>query len=577
MQTSLKTKSEQTPARDVASLAQDRAGRGRALALRLWRAGESVGSVRAMRRAVLVGRCSDDENVWMCEHLQSADGREFDAFGVKSSCASRLCPHCIKTLQRKAEKRLVEARNNFWLTFSKEDKKTYTDKGYRERFVTLTAPILQGVTQYEADKIFNRAFELLSGRAFWKDRVDAGAKHLEFTIRDRGTHTHTHSLICSLFMDRDAAREAATRQHREKRRAERAEKLAARGLRVVKDTLPALGNLQDEWTECITIAAWDAQIDGVQVNRVIEWRANYDHEFKAQVLGSYCLLSTRARVVPDVKVGWYTRLPSADGEVIEVQPTDAYKSVVDIRLVREKGRASTGEIGLTDAIKELCKYVTKASSWDAVADDELVALADVKRWPRCFELFGAWGAKKKQATSQGASSVETLPEVKQPLLMMKPSETWEEFCRRVERESGHPDSYKLAWDALNKTGALYAITRSVNAFLDTDSLSPVISEAVTVEQATESPPDDRAPPLMALDEALPFVEWLKIVEIRLSKHRQTRTRLLSRQYPYVKRFWCLDGSEFHGLKEIDERRESRVEAMVQTMDTIDRDALYGDC
>jgi hypothetical protein len=366
-------------------------------------------------------------------------------------------------------------------------------------------------------------------------------------------------------MERDAEREAATRQNREERRVERAEKLAARGLRVVKYTLPGLGNLQDEWTECITIAAWDAQINGTQVNRVIEWRANYDHEFKAHVLGSYCLLSTRARVVPDVKVGWYTRLPSADGEAIEVQPTDAYKSVVDIRLVREKGRASAGEIGLTDAIKELCKYVTKASSWDAVSDNELVALAEVKRWPRCFELFGEWGNKRRQSTPQGSDTSETLPEVKQPLLMMKPSETWEEFCMRVERENGHPDSYKLVWDSLNDAGALYAVARSVNAFLDTDSLSPVISEAVSVEQATESPPGDRAPPLMSLDEALPFVEWLKIVDVRLSKARQTRIRLLSRQYPYVERFWCLDGSEFHGLNELDERRKSRTEAIVQTM------------
>jgi hypothetical protein len=558
LQTSLKTKSEPKPERDVSALAGDRVARGRILAARMWQAGQASGSVRAMRRAWLVERCSDDENVWMCRSMKDADEREFDAFGVKSSCASRLCPHCIKTIQRKAEKRLVTARNEFWRTHS-------GDKNKRERFVTLTSPILQGVSQYDADKIFNRAFELLSERAFWKDRVDAGAKHLEFTIRERGTHTHIHSLTYGTFMDGNKDKEDKTREWRKQRRQEQAAKLAARGLRIIKNKLPTLGNLQDEWTECITTAAWDTKINSLEVNRVIEWGANYDRELRAHVLGSYCLMSTRELVVPDVKVGWYTRWPLSDGEAVEMQPTDAFKAIVDIREVREKGRPGRGEIGLTDAIKELCKYVTKASSWDAVADDELVALAEVKRWPRCFELFGAWKPRRKKSMSEVVEASEAQPEATQPLVEIKPGEGWEVFCSRVRKENGSQESFSIAWKILIAAGDLYSRTRSVIALLDTDSLSPVEVEEECLCQATESPPRDRAPSLMSLDEAIPFTAWLKVVDLRLSKARQTRTRLLSRQYSYVDRFWCLDGSEFYGQRELDERRLARMDASVLTM------------
>lgn len=432
--------------------------------------------------------------------IEDAEGRSFDAFGRKTSCYSRVCPYCIKLLQRKSQRRLVAARDAFW-------KNHHREPGKFERFITLTGPTLQDVSLEASNKVYNRAFELLADSAFWSSRVDAGAKHVEFTINQHGYHTHVHLLIYGSYIERDAKQEAKSREWR----SERAAKHEARGMRIVT-ALPALGNLQDEWTRCITQAARE-------FGREVEWNAGTLHE------------------------GWYSRFPLEAGEVVEVQPTTAAKANVDVRIVREKGRPSDQEIGLPGAVKELTKYITKAGSWSEVSNEQLVEIAEVQRWPRCFELLGEWRRTKKQ------EAVTELPA--QVVLRIGLGETWEDFCSRVRRENGHSDSYLLAWDqiaawdARSDAGTLYAAQGGDNAFLDTDSVFRSASEP------SESPPPQkqfirpRSPSLMELGERMGFDEWLKIVSIRLADGRRARARLLAKKYP-TSRFHCLDGSGFGG-------------------------------
>jgi hypothetical protein len=575
VQTSLKpkTKSNQPPA-DVLGEARQRAVTTRGVAdrlsmaagvplLALWSASLLCGSVslagyvlrpgtsirRAFNRAVLVGHCVDDENIWTTKKMLDSEGRAFDASGVKCACGSRLCSYCIKRLQLRAQRRLVTARDTYWYLNERET-------GKYERFVTLTGPTLQGVGERDAEQIYNYAFLLLSDTPFWDSRVDAGAKHLEFTVNSLGYHAHIHALIYGPFIERDENKEAETRRHR----AEREAMAKKRGWTVHRETpLPALGNLQDAWTRCLTTAVLK------KAQRKIEWHANYDDELRAFVLGPYCLLSSRVQIVPEIKAGWYSLLPDAHGEVIEVQPTPSLKAGVRVEKAREKSEPSKDEISVASAIKELTKYITRASSWSDIPDEHLVEIAQVERWPRCFELLKGWRGLPSPEEICAGMLVNMMAHVgyykQRPLLNIEPGETWEAFCLRVKRARAQVGSYKQAWDTLNREGTLYEGARSVNASLDTGDVFRSEETRAGPQSGSDKP---RAPSLMKLGDVLAFDVWLKLVAVRLVRARRARMILLARDYPHNS-FVCLDGSTFVGEDIKGESRSARIEAAYQTM------------
>jgi hypothetical protein len=401
---------------------------------------------------------------------------------------------------------LVNARDEFWKTNIREP-------GKFERFVTFTGPTFQGMSLETTQRLYNRAFELLSDRVFWTSRVDAGAKHVEFTTTWRGYHTHIHCMIYGRYIERDSVEEGKSRSWR----ARRVERAARNNMQIVKDDLPPLGNLQDEWTVCLTQAA-------LEFEREIEWSAPKSHD------------------------GWYSRMPDSFGEVVEVQPAHAASTNVDVRFVREKGRPSDGEIGLHSAVKELTKYITKISALDDVSDEQLVEIAEVRRWPRCFECFGAW---------RGLGKVQTaviLPS--RPVLQIRDDESWEQFCRRVEFANADPSSYVIAWDRLNSRHSLYTASRGVDASLDTD----FVFRSEPTESPPESPPHKlwlrpREPSLMEIGEGMDMKSWLTLVSIRLANVRRVRRRQLTKKYPSA-HFVCLDGSEFGNSRSLSSAESS---------------------
>jgi hypothetical protein len=556
LQTSLKTKAgpDQQP-RDVVESAEDRRRAGERIARRLSRAGELRASPVTLRRAVLVARCADPSNVWATRDVLGKDGRSFDPFGTLWACSCRMCPFCLKQMQGRAQRRLVEKRDAFWRAHKPE-------RGKFERFVTLTGPTLQGVSQQDTDRIYNRAFRLLSGRAFWEKRVDAGAKHVEFTVNERGYHTHIHLMIYGRFMERDAKQEAKSKAWRAERVAEQEARRRAGKLSVVKEDLMPLGNLQDEWTSCLSEAASESSKNVARAAREIEWSVpyhetlNYDQLFMAHVLGSYCLLETKNEVRPLViaeKDGVYSRFPMIGGKGIEVQPTPAAKANVHVCFVREKGRPSDNEISLHSAVKELTKYITKSSSWSEVSDEQLVEIAEVRRWPRCFELLKGWRKKPETKEQKAAREAEEAQRAADESAMrakavatINAGETWELFCQRVQSEGYSPDSYVIAWDILNATGTLYVATSGDIASLDTGSISPAEESA-----GDGSPPEPmrsraRLPSLMALGDVLSADEWLKTVALRVVSARRVRRGMLARWQPnHI--FDVLDGTLFRGV------------------------------
>jgi hypothetical protein len=480
----------------------------------MYRVADRRGSARAKRRAVLIGRCSDPQNIWTAEELPASNGRDFDAYGVKSACGSRLCGHCLKFQQARAQRELEAARNEFWRTHTREP-------GKFERFITLTSPTLGGVSLYDSEVIYNKAFAALIDTAFWTKRVDAGAKHIEFTINRIGYHTHAHAMVYSRFMEIDPAQEAKSF----KWRADREKKARARKWKIVKDDLPPLGNLQDEWTRCITQAAL------AHGGHLIDWHANYSAHLAAFALGPYCNLETREERVPEVKVGRYSRWPltDTDGEIVVCHPTPGAKGDVHIRLVREKGRVDDNEkeIGLNSAVKELTKYITKSSSWDGVKADQLVEIAEVRRWRRCFERLGKW-RKEPRPKAVGPycdmkTREEIMPRVKvksasvsdllgrwrtpsgkrrsaKPLVTIGPRETWTQFCLRADAEDAHASSYALALEAIKTrerkererkaaAGGAKAAAGGAIANLDTNCISRRVLQFVPGLSAA-----DRGPP-----------------------------------------------------------------------------------
>jgi hypothetical protein len=210
--------------------------------------------------------------------------------------------------------------------------------------------------------------------------------------------------------------------------------------------------------------------------------------------------------------------------------TPSGHAIVDVRLVvNRKVKGKKHVISIEGAIQEATKYITKNCSFDSIPGAQLVEVAEVKRWPRCFELTGeARGARQTAAQKR-------------------------EACRRAENDARmrewigsdprrpRPDlaSGERDWRERPAFGLL--------ASVHTHGLSPD-------EEKKKRPPPwraeggrERAPSLWLLLESLPFDEWLKVLDRRVANVRRYRRAALSRQYP-CGTFETLAGETF-GLNE----------------------------
>jgi hypothetical protein len=59
------------------------------------------------------------------------------------------------------------------------------------------------------------------------------------------------------------------------------------------------------------------------------------------------------------------------------------------------------------ALKEICKYITKAESWSEVPPEHLLEIAAVKRWPKMFSLGGKFGATSERLKQEAAAIITT--------------------------------------------------------------------------------------------------------------------------------------------------------------------------
>lgn len=98
--------------------------------------------------------------------------------------------------------------------------------------------------------------------------------------------------------------------------------------------------------------------------------------------------------------------------------------------------ANIRKIGsITDAVREVAKYITKSSSWRKLKAIDLLDAARIERWPRMFEFFGSF-----RIPSCGVAVPEVEDSLNKTILDTKqlsdgdPEQGWRARCRQLGAE-----------------------------------------------------------------------------------------------------------------------------------------------
>ncbi len=180
-----------------------------------------------------------------------------------------------------------------------------------------------------------------------------------------------------------------------------------------------------------------------------------------------------------VRAAWHER-----GRAVTFD-THHGEAIVDVRLAKQRG-ASSVTVSTEGALLEVCKYVTKSESWDAVPDAHLVEIAEVARWPRLFEVFGEMRASDQTGDQTG------------------------DECAAVT--------------SLDTTGISDGSTR----YLSDGSQLPLVFDAPTLAASRARPPT-----LRAMMQTLDRSAWLKLLSHKFADRRAHRIAALTVRYQFA--------------------------------------------
>jgi hypothetical protein len=90
----------------------------------------------------------------------------------------------------------------------------------------------------------------------------------------------------------------------------------------------------------------------------------------------------------DVWTECYERACEVFGITPEINSSDGRLNVKLLYVTRDTKRKTRSTIKLESAIIEVAKYITKLESWLKIPESELLAIANIERWPRMFEVIG---------------------------------------------------------------------------------------------------------------------------------------------------------------------------------------------
>jgi hypothetical protein len=273
----------------------------------LQRASARCEDIKATKRvlgvAQLISFCSAKENIAVISgFLDRRDASKQKAFFTPLwQCRQRECPFCISILSRRTRRAVDDAIEKAKSTL--KSKGSVEEAKYKWYFVTLTAPPLPELDLYKSLKIFMDAWVLLRKRNFWKRRVIAGVKSIEFTFDpEAGTYkVHCHIIALARPIEKNLRTEN-----------KRVEELKNEGK---KGTALRVGNLASEWSDCLRTAynSSEARVQEYPFpnNIIVDVREIYDLEYlktyisksdswlnlPASELAKQCLIEESPRMV----------------------------------------------------------------------------------------------------------------------------------------------------------------------------------------------------------------------------------------------------------------------------------------
>lgn len=339
------------------------------IADRLEQAGLRLGNRFVMGRAFLMRQCAELGNAWLGKDLEkvtggsleSPDGQDvelFYAYGTLFGCNCRACPSCANKLRKRSRQKAEAALNAHRLGTGRE-----------YRFITLTMRKLEGCTLEESIKIFQNGWRRLQKHDFWRARVYGGIKGVEFTRNDDGYHVHAHFLVDSRWIE-------------------------------IQRT-------------CINPACGSTQVEKHLPRPAVADCPALPGGFAGETITTFHCLKCAwhwpqskqpANNLIDV---WEKIISRAQGK--SYQDTAS----ISVRLVRAYDAKHThqadGRMSQKKALFEVLKYIAKSSDWLKLPDQELAALASIRRWPRMFEVFGslAESLHKSQSTNSEKANLDT--------------------------------------------------------------------------------------------------------------------------------------------------------------------------
>ncbi len=457
-------------------------------------------SAYALRRAIIHNKITNEEvhglchRVWTCSepenHFVGDDlhnrqtGELYAGNGNLWGCGSKLCPSCVAKSSSRSRKELTLALKN---------QKLHSGENYQ--FITLTMPN-PGLPLLLTRSIMDRAWSLFRKRDYFIQKICGGSKSEEFTITESGYHYHFHLLCNTKFL--------------------------------------SFNKFRREWTECVETAFKDFYqkicsflfLESFIAGNFVYLKLVFNDIISKELCSLLFLRSSRTENF-------------VLSEVVLEKFILSYKfnTVDGLAMVKIK-RLNSSENGLKGAIQEVCKYVTKSDSWEKIPEKDLLDIAEIKRFPRMFELFRSF------RTQRSANEVLESPNVFITYLL---SEVFAELLKNLvklikNKKKRKSEKRKLIFEILEKL-ALFIKNGRQDTILDTKEISDGENSSKPRGLPDKVPKPERQANWRKYIAEFGLEDYLERLAEQVYKTRETRKYFLKYKYEYAT-FRTMDGVVF---------------------------------
>lgn len=416
-----------------------RIAQGKKIAKRLFKLALDNNLIMGLGVAILLRSCIEDENVWMGEDLHNEDGELFNGKGTLCGCGRRLCPFCAADLRRKSRRR--------------------TRRAVRE--VMRNRAAIEAAMRAKLEKIAKKCNRKK------KKEIDKRLARKILDLRWRFV-TLTAPKVPGIPVEKII--EVYNQAFGLMRKRNFFESWVAGGIKGVEFTVEHGAGI----IGIDTSSPYHVHIHLMIYSEWLPWDELQDE-------WTYCITEAWRRA----------------GHKLEIN-TPSGKVMTRISLIVPKvKKGQQGVISEEAAIQEVIKYVTKPDSWLKMPDKQLLECAQIKKWPRMFELFGCVRelVGEEREDEKVTSTILDTP-VSKPV-------------------SGESEQEKV-----------------------------IVAGGIKVGEVKKK---TRGPAMLDLLESMPFDVWIETIRMEIMKRRAYRKLMLASKYPFA-RFITLAGEEFGFVK-----------------------------